>query len=134
MPEKEASPDEESHHFTAITFGELIQVAGVILGSLSGFVFAATARARIVTILITCATVLVCGALYYLGVKRVGWRSPRITLSILVSVIIVIGAASFAHSPAHATGSVGPSSEGTPVPFIQKMGYVLRPVIFSFHE
>ncbi len=127
MPEKEMPPDEESRHSTTITLSELIQVAGVILGSLSGFVFADTARARIVTALITCATVLACGVIYSLAVKKVEWRSPRIALSTLASVIIVVGAASYAHYPARATGSLGPSGGGTPVPFIQKTGYVLRP-------
>src|SRR5438067_8743228 len=102
---KEASRDGDSHHFTAISLADLIQVGGVILGILSAFVFAATARARLVTTLIVCATVLLCGALYLLFVRRAGWRSLRISLQILLSVIMVSFAAAYANSPAQATGN-----------------------------
>lgn len=139
---KKTSRDGDSHHFTTISLADLIQVGGVILGILSAFVFAATARARLVTILIVCATVLLCGVLYLLFVKHAGWRSLRLSMQILLSVILVAAAAVYANSPAQATGSAdspgggmspgypsaGPG--GTPVPSIEKNGYVLKPSSF----
>jgi hypothetical protein len=152
---KKASRDGDSHHFTVITLADLIQVGGVILGILSTFVFAATARARIVTTLVVCATILLCGVFYLRFAKRVEWRSLRISLQVLLSVIMVAVAAVYVNSPAQATGPSGspaqptegadsPGSPGngidpgnlpvaagsTPVPLIQKTGYVLRPSSF----
>lgn len=136
---KKASRDNDSDHFTAISLADLIQVGGVILGVFTAFVFATTARARLVTILIACAATLLCGTLYLLLVKRAGWHSLRIIIQILLSVIMVIVAAAYANQPARATGNADPpdggtvteylptAPSGTPVPSMQKSGYVLRP-------
>lgn len=125
--------DGDSHHFTAISLADLIQVGGVILGILIGLVSATTDRARFVMTLIICATVLLCGAFYLLFVKRAEWRSRRVVLQVLLSVIMVAVAATYSNSPAQASGNAnsvgGVAAGGTPVsaPSIQKRGYVLQP-------
>jgi hypothetical protein len=135
---KEGSPDSDSHHFNAMSLPDLIQVGGVILGILSGFVFANTARARLATILITCAASLLCGTLYFLAVRRARWRSPRILLQVALSLTMIAVAAIYANPPAQATGNADspgdgtvagnvPSVAGPPAPAIEKAGYVLRP-------
>lgn len=134
----ESSRDSDSHHFTAMSLPDLIQVGGVILGGLSAFVFADTARARLATILITCAASVLCGTLYFLFVRRARWRSIRILTQVLLSLIMVAAAAAYANPPAQATGNSDspdggtgteyvPSTAGYPAPSVQKAGYVLRP-------
>lgn len=136
---KEASQDGGSGNFTAISVADLFQVGGVIFSTISAFVFAATARARIVTILIAFAAVLLSGALYLLIFKHEKWRSPRVVIQVLLAIAMAIAATVYANQPTQSTGTyaapdggtiteyIPASSNSAPVPSIQKIGYVLRP-------